>query len=231
MALTRTLAQLQTSVQMRGQLENSADITPAVLTELVNEGIAECYDILVEKWDDLYTQVAPAFTLIASQDTYPLPPDFYKLRKVELLSSTASSHWSRLYPHDLSASSSFSVQGLVASRYRYRLQAGAIVFVPMPGTTAAQVRLWYIPHAPVLVNPTDTFDGINGYEELAIQLAYRRCLVRQELSTAMVDGEVARLIARVKTAADARDASEPFYLDARGPQGGGWGDDEGGMGW
>ena len=221
MALTRTLAQLRTSVAMRGQLENSADITTTVLNELVNDGIKECYDILVEKWDDLYTQLSPSFQLAPNVDTYALPPDFYKKRKVEI--QTSSGRFKRLYPHDLSASTHFSTWGLVASNYRYRLQANSIVFVPMP-MAPQTVQIWYIPHAPVLVDDTDTFDGINGYEELVIQLAYRRCLVRQELETTQVDGEIVRLMARVKTAADGRDAEEPFYLNARGPSGDDWGD-------
>lgn len=55
MSNTRTFLQLRTSVQIRGGYENSADITDTVLGEVVNEAVAELYDMIVEKWADYYT--------------------------------------------------------------------------------------------------------------------------------------------------------------------------------
>lgn len=206
---TWTLAQLQSAVQHRGQYENSIDITPTLITEFLNEAIAELWDLIVEKWADYYT-ISATFAVVAGTDSYQLPGGFYKLRKVEL--QWTSTTWHRLEPHDLAISHEFRIGS--GRHYRYRLQAGSLVFVPVPQQAEA-IRLYYVPCAPLLAGPTDAIDGINGYEELVIQLALLRCKRREDLDTSDIEREVARLGARVRTAADGRDATEPFYLNAR----------------
>lgn len=210
MARTWTLAQLQAAVQHRGQYEGSRDITLALITEFANEAIAELWDLLVEKWQDYYT-TSTTFPFVAGTDSYALPADFYKLRKVEL-QWDATPSWCRMETHDLAVAHEF--RHASGRRYRYRLQAGNLVFVPLPATVET-IRIYYIPCAPVLVAPSDTIDGVNGYEELVLQLALKRCKDREELDTSAIDREIDRLTARIRTAADGRDATEPFYLDER----------------
>jgi hypothetical protein len=221
MARTKTLTQLLTAVRTRGDWENSADITDAILTEFLNEGIAELWDILVGKWADYYaTAAAVATSVIVApySDTIALPTTFYKLRKLELLTSgtadTVNAVYTRLRPHDLESSHQFA--GGDTRHYRYRIQGSAIRLVPWP-TRLEAFRLTFVPYATELVSGADTFDGINGYEAFAVQLALRRALARQDLPTDQVDAEIARLTLRVRTAADSRDAAEPFYLNPRGP--------------
>jgi len=86
--------------------------------------------------------------------------------------------------------------------------------------------MYYLPVAPLLVSDSDTFDGVSGYEELITALAWRRCLVRQDLDPGTMDREIARLTARIESAADGRDV-EPFALDGRGITGGYYDDDGG----
>jgi hypothetical protein len=222
MARTVTLASLRTSVQRRGSLENSSDITSAMLTEFINEAVAETYDILVEKWSDYFLS-STTLSFAAGATTASLPADFYKLRALFIADASVPSGLRRLRTHDLTSAHMFYT--VVAKNYRYRLQAGNLVIVPA-AVSAETLTLYYVPCCPVLAADLDTFDGVNGYEELVVQLAYKRCLQRQELPTGDVDNEVARLVARVARAADGRDA-EPFYLDEAGPRRDGawlWGD-------
>lgn len=290
MANTRTLSQLRDSVRLRGSYENSTDITTAILTEFVNEAIAEAYDILVSKWADYYTVLSNNLEVIgtttgtgdslaassgtvtltdagaaflpqhegqrititgagtaANNNTYlitkyvsatqvqfkstavvnetsgfswsidgsssiQLPADFYKLRKVEIQDGT---RWRRLFPHDLAVANVINNPAR-AKGYRYRLQAAKLELVPTPTTTEV-LRMYYIPFAPRLSADSDTWDGINNYEELVIQIAYRRCKEREELDTSQIEREIARLTMRIRTDADSRDAAEPFYLDEYGP--------------
>lgn len=222
MANARTLAQLRTSVRLRGQYERSADITDAILTEFVNEAIAEVYDLIVGKYDDYYTVLSPTFQFTAGVDTYPLPTAHYKLRKVEI--QMDATRWRRLYPHAIEAAHLYTTWGLLSKSYRYRLQGQNLVFVPTP-MAVETLRIYYIPVAPRLVNADDTFDGINNYEELVIQLALLRCKSREELPSDEIEREIQRLQMRILKASDARDAAEPFYLSSQGP--GGAGDEDG----
>ena len=214
MANTRTLAQLRTSVQARGSYENSTDITTALLNDFINEAIAEVYDIIVGKWVDYYTVLSANIAVTAGTASYAVPTDFYKLRKVEMLYS--GTEYRRLFPHDLDVAHRYTTP-VRQKAYRYRLQAGNIVLVPVPASTET-MRIYYIPFATRLSADGDTFDGINNYEELVIQLALKRCKMREELPTDDIEREVARLTMRIEKASDGRDA-EPFYLDPYGPPG------------
>jgi hypothetical protein len=225
----QTLAQLRADVQRRGAYEGSRDITPVVLNDYINEAVAECYDILVEKWQDYYTTIA-GFAFIVGTDTYALPVDFYKLRKIELQWDTTP-RWARVMPHDLEVSHEYRQNS--SRHYRYRIQGGALVFVPVP-QVAETLRMFYVPTAPLLIADTDAFDGINGYEELVVQLAFMRCRQREDLDTGDIEREIARLTARVRTASDGRDATEPFTLDphhSRSRGDGHWGELGIGRGW
>jgi hypothetical protein len=241
MANPRTLAQLQASVLARGQYEGSNDLDPAKnpsspLTEFINEAIAEVYDLLVQKWADYYTVTGSPFTTVVGTFNYSLDtiaPSFYKLRKLEVLisgdASDPQARWRRLRPIDLEASHRFTQYGLIGKGYRYRLQAGNLVLTPPP-TSVDTLRVFFIPYATRLVNAGDTFDGINNYEELVIQQALLYCKRREELPTDDIEREIARLTARVRTAADGRDAGDPFYLAAGGPSDGD-DDDDAGVWW
>ena len=134
MAYTRTLAQLRTSLLVRGQYERSSDITPSVVLEVLNDALIETYDVFVQRWADYYTQVgSPVITLVSGTAAYAVPGDFYKLRKVEILYSGLATDpnacWKTLYPLDLSGANRRAAANLVGKNYRYRLQGGA---TPLP---------------------------------------------------------------------------------------------------
>lgn len=213
-ARTITLAGLRAAVLRRGGVENSIDLTPTVLNDYINSAIAELYDILDEKDDDRF--VTPAtLTTTLGLDSVALPSGFYQLRKLEIVDSTAPSGYRRLRPIAVDAKHLYATGYLYGKQYRYWLNAYQVTLVPPPGVVET-LRCYYVPVSPVLVNDTDVLDGWNGYEELVIQLAWRRCLVRRDLDTSGTDREVERLVERIKTAADGRD-DEPFYLDPNGP--------------
>jgi len=223
---TRTLLQLRTAVQRRGQYENSSDIDSAMLNDFINEAIAELYDMLLAKDAEYYTVIGSPFSLVANTESYVLDtvaPGFYKLRKVEILMSgtagQASARWQRLFPHALEASHNYSQYGLVAKGYRYRLEGANLAFAPIPAS-GDTTRVFYIPYPAALSADGDLFNFHNSYEELVVQLALLRCKRREELPTEDIEKEVARLAQRISAAADARDQAEPFYLDPHGPGGG-----------
>lgn len=217
-----TLATLRGGIQRRGGVENSADLTPVVLNEIVNEGIAELWDILKSKRDDrlITSTVLPTVVGTAS---VTLPADFYELRNLLIADSNAPSGFTRLRAVALEVAHQY--YRLYGRKYRYRLQGNLLFLHPTPQAIES-LTVFYLPATPVLVLDADTFDGISGYEELITALGWRRCLVRQNLSTNDMDNEVGRLCKRISSAAAARD-DEPFSLDPRGAGYGAYGDDEG----
>jgi hypothetical protein len=210
-----TLAQLRRGILRRAGIKEAgtADLTKSILNEFVNEAIAELHDLLLTKADDrLVTKMT--LNVTANTESQDLPSSFYQLRKVEIVDGSAPSGYRQLHPVALDAKHLYSQ--VTSRRYRYYPHGYQLDLVPMQ-VQAETLRIYYIPVAAVLVDDNDAIDGWNGYEELIIQLGYRRVLVRQDLSPTPAETEIARLVGRISQAADGRDA-EPFYLDPRGPR-------------
>lgn len=222
MAYSWTLAQLRTSVAVLGQYENSQDITPAVLLEVLNDALEETYNICIACSDDYYAKLGPTFTTVAGQGTYALPDDFYNLRKVE---QSLNGRWARLLPVPIDTANAITSYGC---RYRYRLSSAGLSLYPTPIDGSVTLQLWYIPLAPQLVNDTDTVTFDRPVErKMVIEIALRDCLQRQDLSIAEKQAQIDRLAQQLRTAADSHDSGEPFYLSGRGPSAG----DDDGSGW
>ena len=210
---TRTLAQLRQSFLVLGQYENSADITSVVALEYLNNALEESYNFIVERWDDYYTIVSPTFVTVSGTDSYTLPSDFYKLRKVEILVSGVATdpqaRWERLYP--ISIDDTHRKRLLYGKRYKYRLGTAGLVLVPVPQTIET-LRTYYVPLAPQLAIDTDTVTFDTPIEmKLVIHIALRDSYQRQDLPTQEIDVKIEQLAAKLRTAGD-HDAGEPFYL-------------------
>ena len=221
---TRTLAQLRTSLLIRGSWERSADITPAVCLEVLNDAIEETFNIIQACDDDYYVRLGASFALVIGTDTYALPTDFYNLRKVEI--QVDSTRWQKLLPVPLDGNQRITQFGLTGKRYRYRLSNLGLTFYPIPASTD-NVRIYYIPLAPQLAVDSDVVVFDRPVEQkLVLLIAYRDCLQRQDLDTSATDGKIAQLSQQLRAAADSHDDGEPFYLSRSGPYGGD-GDDGG----
>lgn len=198
-----TVQEIATKVRVRGDYESSDFITDAILIDFIDSAYTEVYDLLVTKWEDYYVTELEFYTT-AGQKYVAVPADFYKLLGVDINNGGT---WSRLYRYNLHERNSNQSGNL----YKYRLQDANINFIPTP-TSAVQMRMLYIPCADKLTALTDSIDGINGWEELVVLYALRRCQVREETSVTAVDNEISRQLKRLDTAADARDAGEPESL-------------------
>lgn len=215
MAANVTLLQMRTDIQVRGGYENSADITTAILNTFINEAVRQVWDLLKSKRDDMLVTSATITTSVGV-DATALPATFYQLRKLEIADSSAPSGWRRLRQTTLDVSHMYAQ--LFGKRYRYRLQGANVVLHPTPQAVET-LRVYFIPVAPTLAADGDTFDGVNGYEDLVFQLALYRCRDRQEQDLSSCTREIARLTAQISAASDGRDV-EPFYVGPFGSAGG-----------
>lgn len=216
----RTLAQLRQSLLVRGQYENSADITPAVANELLNDALIESHNLIVQRWDDYYTQVSTPFVTTSGVDTYALSTDFEKLRKVEILCSGVATdpqaRWQRLFPIDVD--DTHHRRNVTAKKYSYRIavvaSVASLILVPPP-MTVETIRTFYIPHCGQLVADSDVvvFDTPQE-QKLVLHIALRDAYQRQDLPTQDIEGKIQLLVSQVRTASD-HDAGEPFYLGRR----------------
>ena len=213
----RTLAQLQTSVQVLGSYESSGDITSSVLLEYLNKAIVWSYDIITQCRDDFYCRTGTPFTVVAGQQVYALPTDFYNLRMLQI---QYGQRWRKLEPTTVERIDNMSAYASSYTNvYRYVLSNQGLLLGPTPTNSTDVLRVKYIPLAPQLAIATDsvTFDRPQECD-LVLTVAYRSCLQREDRSTSEVDGEIARLEQWLRANADSHDDAEPFFLSSRGPE-------------
>lgn len=222
-------------------MEDDEFVSDSELTSYVNASLKELFDILVTTFSDYYTATPLEFTLTNSTDGYSLPSDFYKLRALDRSydNSGSSSSWWDVPSFNFKERNKYnqmnSIQGTVPF-VKYRIMGatgltgnGDIKFIP-PGNAAGLYRLWYIPKCPDLVDDTDEFQGVNGYEEYIIVDCCIKMLTKQEDDVSVFVMQKAELLKRIEAAAAERDAGEPQRItDLRGNNSGAWGGN--GFGW
>jgi hypothetical protein len=219
MAVTKTLAQLRTALLRRAGFDTgttSADLTPDVLNELINDALFEGHDVMTAKWLDYYT-TSTAVPLVAGTDTYSLPTTFYKLRAVWMANGAEAIN---LDPIDLDAAHLYVGRSVGSiGDYRYRMMGRNLIIAPVPAS-AETLTIYFIPLQPTLVDDSDsiTFD-VPIELKFILSIAWRDILDRQNLDPSPAIAKMQAYEAKLRTAADARDARHPFYLDARGPRG------------
>jgi hypothetical protein len=163
-------------------------VTPAECNQLINESIAELYDILVEsRGMDWYEKVPPqTFTTDGRNPAlYSLATDFYQLILVE------------------ANMGGFTVPLMPYTRVEHgRLSQG-------PAQAGTLVTVSYVPSCPLLVNDTDPFDGLNGWEEYVIVDSAAKCLEKEESDAGPFYKRKAELTERIRRLAPDRDGGMP----------------------
>lgn len=217
MAITRTLAQLRSDLLVMAGMNTSGtslDLTPAVLNPILNNAVFEGHDVMVSKWADYYT-AAQSVSVVADSDTYPLASDFYKLRVVWIQDGA---RWRRVLPADLTAAHEFTGQSTsTKSGYRYRITNRNLVLMPVPAS-AETVRVFYIPIKTEMASDGDTLTLDAPIElKYILSIAWRDILDRQNLDPSPAIAKIQQYEAKLRTGADGLDATEPFYLNPRGP--------------
>lgn len=215
--LTKTLLQIRKLVAKAAGVDGSsgdtasADLTADVLNGFINDALYESRDIMVGKWADYYTKSTPQ-AVIAGTDTYALPADLYKLRKLWILIS--GTRYERLYPMDLDIAHQYTGETVSGSRHRYMmLERNLVLTMPAANET---LKIWYIPQPTDLAADVDTLTFDVPVElKLMVAMAWRDCLDRQKLDPSPAMAKIKQYSDQLRTAADSRDAGEPFLLDPR----------------
>lgn len=200
MARTVTLQTLQNRVLRRANLEfgsNNALIQSGELTDNINEGIAEWHrKVIGIPGQELFLS-SVNFNTTPATDTYAIGPaqtvnvtDFMEAKGFDvqfgmnIVNTAKPFMWVERNRFKVLYSGWIYTQPVF-----YRMvgkgsaQANApldsVKFIPSPNG-AFNITMWYIPTPTVLSAPTDTLDGVAGYEELPVLSAAIKLLTKQE---------------------------------------------------
>lgn len=179
---------------------------------LANGVLSELYELLVAaREDDGHTKTKTGAT-VASTASYALPDDFFERRALEL--NWSATDIEEVQQIQLSERNNY-VMNNTWSRgspkgFRMLSVSGQrkLTFYPTP-SSAVTYTLYYIPKCPVLQNPSDEFDGVNGWGKLvmlgtAIEM---RAIVQNEASD--LKEKYAEQYARIVSMASDREATAP----------------------
>ena len=204
-----TLATLKTRCRERADMVDSEFIPDTELLTYINASYTELYDILVSKFEDYFVAPPTSFTIAAAATYYTLPSDFYKLRGVDY--SLGGSEYVALRKFNFNERNQNRVSNRIARRQpkvSYRIVGNNLYMEPgdlAPGS----YRLWYTPACTLLVDDTDTLDGVNGWEEYVVVDTAIKMMAKEESDTIQLERERARLLERIEQMAQNRDYDQP----------------------
>jgi len=183
-----TLGAIRTAAQQRADLYGSNFITTTEWNSMVNASLQQLWEKLVEAYGNDY-EVQSAFAIITdgTNDHYALPTDFFKLLGVDLQLSNAgaasTTGWITIWKFNFADRNRYTLPNIQTiwgrTNLKYRLSGGNIWFIPLP-MGGQSLRLWYAPRFVPLVLDADSFDGINGWEEWAINDTAMKAKLKEE---------------------------------------------------
>lgn len=204
-----TLAQLRTRSRERGDMVNSRFVSDSELNTYINASITELYDLLIQTRGENYYVTGPeTINLVPGTSSYPLVSGFLKLLGVDcVLSNTQAVS---LHAFKWQERNRFREPFYSQSYFNlmYQIRGDNIVFIPTPNN-GQQIQYWYIPSASELTNDSDTFDGINGWEEYVVIDAAIKMRVKEESPVDELLLAKQRMEERIKAASSGRDSLEP----------------------
>lgn len=164
---------------------DSGSTDVGTLNDLVNLAGAELWDLLVSARGESYYDKTGTLAVVGGTSIYTLPADFYQLRSVQL-EWTTQDHEPVDPLEKLEDRPGFVNWGTwgSGSLKAFRLLGTAAVeqieFVPAP-TSAVTARLYYTPCWTDLTTDAQTFNGVNGWEDLiALKVAMKLRAIEEQ---------------------------------------------------
>jgi len=203
MALTVTLSNMRAQVRQRADIENSNVCTNSEIDTHINSAIRDLYDMLVQADEDYYT-ISSTIAATGLTATYSLPTNFYKLKGVDY---PVNGIQAPMEKYSFMDRNKYIYNDVIL---RYRIVGSNIVFTPIPA--AQTITLWYVPAPADLAADSDTFDGINGWEDFVVVDAAIKCVIKQEQDPSPLMAEKNDLVSRINAMKEARDIGQPEVM-------------------
>ncbi len=229
-----SLGELRLRSQQTADRVNSQFVTTSEWNAFLRLAMYELYDILITSYEDLFASEYAFITTNGTTQNYPLPDgvtnylggtyggvsgtpakSLYKLAGMDLGINTSNNAWVTLvkfnfidrnkYVYPNSTSTIYGVYNMA-----YRMMGNYFNIIPTP-TGNQQIRMWYSPRLPSLLQDTDlTTLGYSGWLRYPIVRAAKYALDKEEGSdTSKLDAELMFLNKRIQEASQNRDAGIP----------------------
>lgn len=188
MSRTVSRVDIRTRVMKLANVENDPSFDVTGINALINLHFPVVYDLLVNAGPADYYAASADYAVSASTIVYPLPDDFMALVTGGVLVQESSDYLRPIDP--------------MQDRERQLYRA--------PVADCA-VTMEYIPTCPVLDDDADTFDGVDGWDELVSALSARDILVQREGDTSVVMAIASMSEKRIRSFSGQRTKGGPTY--------------------
>jgi hypothetical protein len=223
MARTATLEEMRDRAYQRGGYESAVKRFPeAEVNGLINESIADLWDQLLRVRGVDSFETITTITTVAGTSVYGIPAGFYELLAVSVNAGNGLGSYpvERFMMKERPGLANPAIPRY-GYPYFYKLLGQNIELLPIPqGAYSVEVR--YVPTATELAADSDTFDGVNGWEEWVVVDVARKMATKERdwEQLGALQADLRRLEDRIRALGGARDrASNRRVVDVRGGRG------------
>jgi hypothetical protein len=220
--LTVTLLQIRNEVKLYADMRTgntSGFLSDPELNDLINSKCQDLYELQILARPELFMveQTSPINALnpcvSGNRLFFQFPCNFFSMMGLEILWATKIVE---LIP-EIRAADSRRYEYLTWARYTPKGYVfGSSIdgsgegfwLVPAPPVDGTMLRLRYIPAFPTLVNDTDTFNSVDGWEHLVIYAAAKDILSIQQRDSTQMQALYQEELARIQRMALERNAQE-----------------------
>lgn len=208
---TVTLQELMDRARQYADMQNNNFITDPELKLYIKNACTKYWNLINQLGQDYNLITSPTTLFESNVKDYALPTDFLHVRGVDLAVSSSpqpNDIWLNVKPFQFAERNRFQgypyFSGFGISTYlRYRIKNNFISFDPYPQGYGS-FRIHYTPVMPDLTQPTDTIDGVNGFEDYIALKTAERMLAKEESDVSWVLKEINEFEVMIKQSADDR---------------------------
>lgn len=201
MARTATLSQLRTRI-LDVTDKREQRFSQSVLNTWINQAICEFEDAVLEV-QDTYNLKSDTINIVSGTYDYSLPSDFYRLRGVDIYDGT---YWYSMKPFNFDTRNDRQVTSGTSTDMVYLIYQNYIRLQPTPGYSRTNgLRVWYVPVHTDLSGDSDTYDGVNGWEDFVVYSVGLRIREAEEEDASLMASLLGQARARIQKAASYRD--------------------------
>lgn len=221
MARTVTLLQLRTAARLYADerpATTTGFITDAELTAIVNAELCALYDLLVQARGATYYVKQQVANFTPGTGSYAWPSDFYEVFQLQINWGTRNIETiPRMTQLDGTALYNGATWGQWGPKCYVIGGLTGFVVAPIPAT-ATQYLLYYVPTCTALSADGDTFDGINGWDELVALMAAVKMRVLQDAPSEELAALASAARQRIAEMANDRDVLHAEYVQDVAPE-------------
>jgi hypothetical protein len=204
-----TFKTIKDRIRELGELRTSFVSDSSLDTE-VNQSRLELYDKLISAGANDYFYETQLVNVVADTNSYALSTNFYKALSVEVKNSEGQ--YLPLFPYsweEYGSNESTSCR----TETGYRFKGNYIYFAPTPSWTETNgIAIRYAPVPDALVNPTDTVDGVNGWEDYIVYDVIIKFCAKDERDARDFKELFGKIDARIEKMKKNRDRKNSSYI-------------------